>query len=166
MVILSYLGKFTYSKLYQKAMVCARFRDWKRNKTGLISLEKIWSQREQNGTFPTFEDVLSQNASIFVLKRWITFNPNAKVENWSFLGSKTPHTSETIVTVSFLKFPRTTTETPSRFTQILSNLDQNRQNASRRLSSERYLLRIWQNGRTGGGTILKIHSKWSKYHYV
>ena len=74
--------------MYQKELVCARFRDWQRKRTGFISLEEIWDQREQNDPFSTFEDFLSRSAAIFAWKRWITFNPNASVENWSFWDRK------------------------------------------------------------------------------
>ena len=37
---------FISNRRYGKALVCAMFRDWKRNKAGFASFDKIWGQRE------------------------------------------------------------------------------------------------------------------------
>ena len=79
-----------------KALVCARFRDGKRKKTGFISHEKTQGQMEPKWSISTLVDFLSRNASNFALKILSAFILDAKCAKGPEFKSKTQYTRECV----------------------------------------------------------------------
>ena len=70
-----------------KALVCARFRDGKREKTGFISHEKIWGQMEPKWSIFDFCDFSFTKRFLFCFKNPNNFHSDRKSEKSIIFGT-------------------------------------------------------------------------------
>ena len=100
-----------------------------------VSISKAFQRLKmrKKGPFPTFPQFLSRNASIFALKRSITFNPDGRLESDQDLGRKRRTRPKKLQWFHFSTFSRTTGKTPSRFTKKDAH-SRSRKNGSRSMS--------------------------------
>ena len=88
--------------MYGKALVCARFRRRREQKTISISKAFSWFKMSQNDPFPTFAWKIPRNATFFALKtcsRWIL---GGKSKKWPKFWSNHPDTCEKVDTEMIL----------------------------------------------------------------
>jgi len=67
--------------MYGKALVCARFRRRREQKTISISKAFSWFKMSQNDPFPTFAWKIPRNATFFALKTCSTWILGGKSKN-------------------------------------------------------------------------------------
>ena len=76
--------------MYGKALVCARFRRRREQKTISISKAFSWFKMSQNDPFPTFAWKIPRNATFFALKNMLQMDSGRKEQKMTRILIKSP----------------------------------------------------------------------------